>query len=93
MGDKIIALEYEAYRMVSVGIPIRVLEGLGGFAIYDEVSVGVAVESAYYVEKGGFSASRLTEDRYEFALAELDADTSERFNGTVSRNIILRYVC
>ena len=78
--------------MVSVGIPIRVLEGLGGFTVDNKVSVGISVESADDVEKGRLTASRLTEDRDEFAFAKLKAYASESFNGAVSRNIMLRYV-
>jgi len=78
--------------MVSVGIPIRVFEGLGGFAVDNEVSVGISVKSAYDVEKGGFTASRLTEYGDEFAFAEFDVHASERFNGGIACNIMLRYV-
>ena len=85
--DQIIALENEAYRMVSVNVPVAVLKFLGGFTAYDEVARGVPVKTAYDVEHSGLSAARFSEDRNEFILAELQADTVQRSHLGVARGI------
>lgn len=45
MGYKVIALEHEAYGMVSVGIPVAILEIFGRFAVNVKVTAGISVKA------------------------------------------------
>ena len=61
MRDKIIALENKADRVISVAVPIAVLEILGGFSVDDKVAACVLVKTADDIQHSCFSAARLTE--------------------------------
>ena len=80
VGDEIITLEDKSDAVVTVGIPVGILEVLRRFPVDDEVAVGVSVKTAYDVEQGGFPAARGTENGHEFILTEVDADAVERVN-------------
>lgn len=45
-----IALENEAYGMVSVRVPVAVLILLSAFTVYDKVARGVFIETAYNIQ-------------------------------------------
>ncbi len=57
-----IALEYKAYRVIAVGVPVAVFEVLSRAAVDDKVALGVLVEAADDVEHCGFSAAGRTQD-------------------------------
>ena len=44
--------------MVAVGVPITILEILGGLAVNDKVALGILIETADYVEQGRLAAAR-----------------------------------
>ena len=92
MGNKIIALEYEADRVVSVGIPIRCFKGFCRLSVDDKVAVGILIKSTDDIKHRGLTAARGTEDRHEFAFSEFKINTLKGVNLEVSRVIILFYV-
>ena len=55
--DQVIALEYEAYGVVSVCVPVCVLVFPGADAVDKQVSVGVLVETSEYVQHRCFAAA------------------------------------
>ena len=59
MRDKVIALENESDRVVSVCIPVAIFELLCGFAVDDKVARGVRVQAADDVQQRGFTAARV----------------------------------
>ena len=69
--NEVIALENKADRVVSVGIPIAILVHGGGFAVDEQVTRGVAVKTAYDVQRGSLTAARGTKDRHKLAVAEI----------------------
>ena len=75
MRDEVIALEDEAYSVVSVNVPVPVLIILGASAADDKVAGGIVVKSADDVEKGGFSAARGAKDGNKFLVAEGEIHT------------------
>ena len=89
---QVIALENKAYRMVSVAVPVSVLEILCGFAVDVQVAVCVAVKSADYVQQCGLTAARLSQNGHELVLAEIDADTFERLDSGVTHHIVFGYL-
>ena len=89
MGDKIIALENKAYRVISVGIPVAVLEKLRGFTVDDKIAVCVAVKSTDDVEHRRFSAARRSENRYKLVFAEAETHTVKCGNRRIARLICL----
>ena len=50
VGDEVVALEDKADAVVAVGVPIPILEVLGGFSVDEQVTVGVAIQTANDVE-------------------------------------------
>jgi hypothetical protein len=89
---QVIALEYESDRVIAVRVPISITEGLGGFTVDYQVTVGVSVKTSYDVEQGGLSASRLTENGNELVFSEFKTDAAERLDGGISRHVMLCYV-
>ena len=85
--DEVVALEDKAYAMVAVGVPIPILEVLGGFSVDEQVTVGVAIQTADDVEQGGLTASRRAEDGYELALTEVDADSVQCTGGRITYDV------
>ena len=81
VGDEVVVLEHKADRVVTIGIPITVLELLGGAAADDQVARGVLVKTADHVEERRFSTTRGTEDGNELALAEGKRHTVKRHDG------------
>ena len=59
--------------MVTVAVPVLILEKFCGFSVYYEISVSVSVKSAYDVKQCGFSASRRSEYRNKFVFPEAKA--------------------
>ena len=57
-------MENKADRVVSVRVPISVVEFLGAFSANNQITVGVFVKTADNVKKRCLSASALTEDGY-----------------------------
>ncbi|MNP78906.1 hypothetical protein D3C76_1766270 [compost metagenome] len=70
MGDQVIALEDKAHAIIAVGVPIAVLEGLGGGAVNDQVAAVVLIQAADQVEAGGFAGAAGSQNRDKFILAE-----------------------
>ena len=87
--DEVIALKHETNGMVAVGVPVSVGELLGGFAVDDQVSGGVAVQPADDVQQRGLAAAGLAEDRDELAFPEGNADAFQRTNRGAAGLIIL----
>ena len=75
MGNEIVALENEAYSVVSVNVPVSVLIVLCASAADDKIARRVVVESADEVQKCGFSTSRRSENGNEFLVSEGEVDT------------------
>ena len=65
-----IALEYEAYGVVTVRIPIPVAVLLGASALYYQVAGSILIQAAYNVEQRRFAATRRTEYGNKLALPE-----------------------
>jgi hypothetical protein len=84
-----IALEYEAYRVVSVRVPVSVVEFLRAFAVDYEVARGVIVKPADYVQKRGLAATRRAEYGHEVVLAEAEAYAFERVHLAARKLIFL----
>jgi len=80
MWDKVIALEDEADRVVTVGIPIGVNEIFSRAAIDNEVAAGVMVEAADDIEEGSFTATGLAEDGDEFIFSEIKGEAAQGGN-------------
>ena len=92
VGDKIVALENKAYGMVSVAIPIGVLEILCGFAVDYKVTAGISVKTADDIEHGGLSATRCAEDRHELVFAEFQVNSAERVYDGIALAVLLAYI-
>ena len=43
-------MEDKSYAVVAVGVPIPILEVLGGLAVDEQIAVGIAIQTAYNVE-------------------------------------------
>lgn len=71
VGDKIVGLKNKTDTAVSISVPINVVVCLGGHTVDLDVAVGVAVKTAYNVEKRRLSAPGRAENRDEFVLSEL----------------------
>ena len=70
MRYQVIALEDEAYGMVSVCIPVPAAVQLCGGAVYNKVAAVVAVKSADNIKQGGLAAAAGAEDRHKFTFSE-----------------------
>jgi hypothetical protein len=82
-------LEDKADTVVSIGVPIPILKGLGGSAVDEQIAVRIAVQTAYDVEKSSLTASRRTQDGYEFVLSKVYTDPVQSHHGLVSHIIRL----
>ena len=78
VGNQIVALEYEADGMVSVGIPIPILIFPGGNPVDDQLSAVIAVKSADDIQQCGFSGAAGAENGDEFIIPEIQADAVQR---------------
>ena len=78
--------------MISVAVPVSILEILGGLSVDVQVARGVPVKAADDVQQSCLAAARLSEYGYELVLTEINADTAERLYGTVADYIVLGYV-
>ena len=86
MGNKIIALEYEADGVVSVSIPIAILVHGGGFAVDQQISRGIAIKSADDIEHRGLATARRTKNCKELSLPYRQTDIIEN-------NLIWEVLC
>ena len=91
MRDKVIALENEAYGMVSVGIPVTVIILLCGLAVYNKIARIVAVKSAHDIEQRCFTTAAGAENCNEFSLSELTANAVKRGSTYVADDVFFRY--
>ena len=91
MRNQIVALEYKAYRVVAVAVPIGIGEGFRRSSRNVEIAVRVAVKPADDVEERCFSAAGRTEDRNKFALSEIDRYAPQCFNGAVACDVCFLY--
>ena len=62
MRNKVIALEYESYRVVSVGVPVRVLVLLGTDTVNYKVSACIMIKTTHDVKQGGLTSAGGAED-------------------------------
>ena len=88
VGDQIVALEHEPHRMVAVGVPIPVLEGLCRPSVDDKITISVLIQPADDVQQGGLAAARRAEDGDEFRAPELDADPFQGMDGCCAHRVI-----
>ena len=77
VGNQVVALEHKAHGIVPVGIPVPVLEILGGLAPNHQVSLGIPVQAADNVQQGGLSAAGRPQYGHKFTFPELEADTPQ----------------
>ncbi len=70
MGNQVVGLENETDGVVSVRIPVSCLVLLGRFAVDDQITGRVFVQSADDVEHRRLSASGRTQERNEFCVSE-----------------------
>ena len=89
MRNEVIALEYEADRVVAVGIPIAVAEVLGRSPTDYEVAAIVAVKSSDDVQKRGLSAAGRAENRNELLLAKGNIYSAKRVDGLGRGDVVL----
>jgi hypothetical protein len=75
--------------MVTVGVPVAVLEILGRLALDYQVAGGVLIETADDIQQRRLAAAGVAKDRDEFALAELDAHTPEGDDLAVACRVLL----
>lgn len=87
MGNQVITLEDEADGVIAVGIPVTVMEFLGGAPGDDQVAACVLVKTADDVQHCGFSASGGTENGDKFMRTEVDGYTVQRLNCAVADGI------
>jgi hypothetical protein len=57
MIDEVITLKHETDAVVPVAVPIGILEIFGGFAVDNEITAGVLVETPDDVQKRCFSSA------------------------------------
>ena len=57
MRDKVVGLEDETYTFVAVGIPVDVVVFFSGNTVNLNVTAGISVQSAYYIEKSRLTAT------------------------------------
>ncbi len=88
MGNEVIGLEDEADSVVSIDIPVMVDEVLGGSSFDDEIAGCIVVKSTEDVQQSSLSASGRTENRNEFILSEIEADSLECVDRTVFHQIV-----
>ena len=77
MGNQIIALENKADGVVSVSVPIRVLEIFCGSSADDQIAARILVKSADDIQQGCFSASGGAENGNEFTLSERNGNAAK----------------
>ena len=87
MHNEVVALKYKADRVIAVGIPISIGKLLRRAPVDGKVAAGVTVKTADDVKQRGLSAPRRAKNRYKFMLSEVDADTAQRGDCRISRNI------
>ena len=92
VGDEVVALEHEAYRVVAVSVPVLVAVVPGRAAVYHKVAAGVLVEAADDVQQRRLPAAGGAQHGNKFALAEVYGDTLESVYGRVAGRVVLRYV-
>ena len=90
--DEVVGLEYEAYRVVAVGVPVAVLILLRGAAVYHEVALGVLVEAADDVQQRRLAAAARPQYGDELVLPEAYRDAAQGVDGHVPRGVVLAYV-
>ena len=77
--DQVIALEYEADRMVPVRIPVPVLIFLCRDPVDDQVPAVIAVQSSDDIQKRRLARAARTQDGDEFIIPEIQAYPVQRF--------------
>ena len=78
--DEVVALKDEADGVVAVRVPVAVVILLRRAAVDDEVTGGVAVQTADDVQQCGLAAAGLAQNCDELALTKGDVDALERLN-------------
>ena len=91
VGYEVVALEDEAYTVISVHVPIPVGKGARASPVYNEVAVGVVVEAADDVEQRSLSAARGAENGDELALAKAEVNSAKRPDGLRLCDVVLFY--
>ena len=72
--NQIVGLKDKADGVIAIVVPIAILIFLGGNAVDQKITAGVVIQAADDVQKRRFTATGMTEDGNEFALAERNAD-------------------
>jgi hypothetical protein len=75
--------------VVAVGVPVPILEVLGGLAVDEKVALGVAIQAAYDVEQSGLTTARGAQDGHELTLAKVNTDSVQRLDVGISDVIAL----
>ena len=89
MRYKVIALKNEAYRVVSVGVPVSVLVFLCGNTVNDKVTRGIVIKTSDDVKKRCLAAARMSEDGNKFAFTEVKAHAPEGRHHIFSASVFL----
>ena len=91
MRYEIITLKNETYALIAVIVPVEVVV-IGRISSVDYYSArSASVQSADKVEQRGFSATRMTENRYEFAFPELYRNSFQNVYDVIAGSEIFRY--
>ena len=75
MRNQVVALEYKADGMITITVPVRILKLLCGYAVNNQITLGILIQTAHNVQQCGLTAAGLTQYRYKLALPKLNADT------------------
>ena len=86
--NEVVALKHKAYAVISVRIPVAVPVFLSGNAVDDQITRSITVKTTNDVEHGGFTATGLTENSNEFAIAKLQADALQGMHRRIPRNVV-----
>ena len=88
MGDQVITLEYEADRVISIGVPVAVFEILGGASVDNEVTLGVLIQPADNVQHGSLAAAGRSQNGNEFVPSESQVNAFQSMDGIFSGEIV-----
>ena len=75
--------------MISIAVPIGVGEIFGRNAVYHQIAVGVAIQTADDVQKRRFAAARRPQNGNEFVFAEFDVHAPKRVHFPAVADVII----
>ena len=73
--------------MIAIGVPVRILELLGGLAVDAQIATVIAVETADDIEQRGLAAAGWSQNGHKLILPERDAHALERFHPRAAAQI------